>query len=192
MQDATEALARVQPPSETGVTIRDEAALVRDARAGSSAAADELVRLLWPEAYRAAYLVLGDAIEAEDVAQDSMIAALRSMKRFRDGRPFRPWLHRIVVNRAIDVARAGKRRAIPASPSLEAMGSDADEPASDPELAAAIRALSPDHRAVVVLRFVLGYGQADIAGILGVPRGTVGSRLRRALDELKAELGAGE
>jgi RNA polymerase sigma-70 factor, ECF subfamily len=174
------------------MTIRDEAALVRETRAGSAAAADELVRRFWTEAYRAAYLVLGDATEAEDVAQDAMISALRSMKRLRDDRHFGPWLHRIVVNRAIDVARASRRRATPASPSIDSVGTEAGESVSDPQLAAAIRALSPDHQAVVVLRFVLGYGPEDIAGILDVPRGTIGSRLRRALDSLRVELGADE
>src|SRR6476620_9256237 len=85
---------------------RDERALVRSAQNGSSAAFDELFQLHWSRAHRAAYLVVHDAAAAEDIAQESFLAAIRNLDRFDRGRPFGPWLHRIVVNRAIDHARA--------------------------------------------------------------------------------------
>ena len=85
---------------------RREPALVRDAQRGSSEALEELFRRHWRRAHRAAYLVVADPSAAEDIAQESFLAAIRALDRFDRGRPFGPWLHRITVNRAIDHARA--------------------------------------------------------------------------------------
>src|SRR5687768_18560092 len=85
---------------------RGEAALVRAAQAGSADAVDELFRRHWPAAHRAAWLVVHDAAAAEDIAQEAFLAALRALDRFDRRRPLGPWLHRIVVNRAIDWTRA--------------------------------------------------------------------------------------
>ena len=163
---------------------RDERAWVRGAQAGSASDLEALFRAHWPRAYRAAYLVVGDAAAAEDIAQEAFLAAVRSLDRFDRRRPFGPWLHRIVVNRAIDWARARRLRAeaeltdvVPAPPEP-----DRSEAGS---LAARIAELSPEHRAVVVLRYLLEYTPGEIARLLGLPRGTVNSRLRRALDQLK-------
>src|ERR671933_3011353 len=84
----------------------DERRWVRDAQRGSARALEALVRRHWPGAYRAAYLVVHDAAAAEDIAQEAFLAAVRALDRFDRGRPFAPWLHRIVVNRAIDWSRA--------------------------------------------------------------------------------------
>src|SRR5439155_3952058 len=89
---------------------RHERAWVRGARAGSAADVEALFRHHWPLAYRAAYLVVHDAAAAEDIAQEAFLAALRALDRFDRRRPFGPWLHRIVVNRAIDWARARSLR----------------------------------------------------------------------------------
>ena len=78
---------------------RRERALVREAQRGSAAAFEQLFRSHWPRAYRAALLVVGDAAAAEDIAQESFLAAVRALDRFDRRRPFGPWLHRIVVNR---------------------------------------------------------------------------------------------
>ena len=90
---------------------RDERALVRGAQGGSDAALEELFRLHWRRAHQAAYLVVHDAAAAEDIAQEAFLAAIRNLDRFDRRRPFAPWLHRIVVNRAIDHARARTLRA---------------------------------------------------------------------------------
>src|SRR3954468_7357389 len=89
---------------------RDPSGVVREAQAGSAAAFEELFRLYWPAAHRAAFLVVHDAAAAEDIAQESFLAALRALDRFDRRRPFGPWLHRIVVNRAIDWSRGGGGR----------------------------------------------------------------------------------
>jgi RNA polymerase sigma-70 factor, ECF subfamily len=166
---------------------RTDAALVRAAQRGSAGAYDELFARHWPRAYRAACLVCGDADAAEDVAQEAFLAAIRALDRFDRRRPFGPWLHRIVVNRAIDHTRARALR-------REVAGERAPEPvapetaAPDEELVEALAALAVEQRAVVVLRHLLGYAPKEIAQLLDLPRGTVNSRLRRGLDALAADL----
>src|SRR5437763_10169551 len=169
-----------------GAAIPDERALVREAQRGSEPAMEALYRAHWPRAYRAAYLVVHDAAGAEDIAQEAFLAALRALDRFDRRRPFGPWLHRIVVNRAIDWTRARTLRAeIEAGDSLPA---EPDEPAELPELARRLAVLPPEQRAVIVLRHLLEYTPGETADLLDLPRGTVNSRLRRGLDALSQEL----
>jgi RNA polymerase sigma-70 factor (ECF subfamily) len=165
---------------------RDERAWVRGAQAGSASDLEALFRAHWSKAHRAAFLVVQDAAAAEDIAQEAFLAAVRALDRFDRRRPFGPWLHRIVVNRAIDWARARRLRAEAEldedTPALERAGAD------EHGLGSAIAELSPEHRAVIVLRFLLQYTPGEIAELLEVPRGTVNSRLRRGLDQLKVRL----
>jgi len=163
----------------------DERALVRAAQAGSADAMERLYRAHWPRAYRAAYLVVHDAAGAEDIAQEAFLAAVRALDRFDRRRPFGPWLHRIVVNRAIDWARARTLRGeVEADDSLAA---DPDTPPELPQLVRALAELPPDQRAVIVLRHLLEYTPGEIAELLDLPRGTVNSRLRRGLDALQRD-----
>jgi RNA polymerase sigma-70 factor, ECF subfamily len=168
-----------------------ERRLLRAAQRGDSAAQEELFRRHWRAMYRAAYLVVQDAAAAEDVAQEAFLAAIRSLDRFDLRRPLGPWLHRIAVNRAIDLVRARQLR-------REVGGEAADELAHDESSAAdsgltdlttaAIGALPLEQRAVVVMRYLLDYTPGEIARALELPRGTVNSRLRRGLDRLATEL----
>jgi RNA polymerase sigma-70 factor (ECF subfamily) len=163
-----------------------EAALVRAAQRGSEAAVAELFDRHWSAAHRAALLVTGDRVAAEDIAQEAFLAALRALPSFDLRRPLRPWLHRIVVNRAIDWSRA---RALRHEVGADAAGEPAASPASgDPQLGddvmAALMRLGPEQRAVVVMRYVLELTPGEIGAALGLPRGTVNSRLRRGLDAL--------
>jgi RNA polymerase sigma-70 factor (ECF subfamily) len=163
---------------------RDERAWVRRAQAGSVSDFETLFRAHWSPAYRAAYLVVRDASAAEDIAQEAFLSAVRSLDRFDRRRPFGPWLHRIVVNRAIDWARARALR-----PETEAVDAPAPErPEHDETLLRELDRLSPEHRAVIVLRYLLEYTPGEIAELLELPRGTVNSRLRRGLDRLKERL----
>ena len=96
----------------------------------------------------------------------------------------RPWLHRIVVNRAIDWARARRLRqevAIEAVPEMAAPPADVTGLGA---LGEALARLSPEHRAVVVMRYLLELTPGEISEALDLPRGTVNSRLRRGLDAL--------
>ena len=188
------------PAAVTAVSGRrraapSERALVRAAQVGSVEAMEELFRRHWPRAHRAAWLVIHDAAAAEDVAQEAFLAAVRSLDRFDRRRPFGPWLHRIVVNRAIDHARA---REVRREVSADAVATDAfgapwpsgpgGATAPSDAVVAALAALAPEQRAVIVLRHLLGFTPGEIARVLGLPRGTVNSRLRRGLDALAEPL----
>ena len=174
-----------------GGPVRDPRGSVRRARDGSAVALDELFRAHWPAAHRAAYLIVHDSAAAEDIAQEAFLAALRALDRFDRRRPFGPWLHRIVVNRAIDWTRMRKyRREVRLEPAAIEAGTRESDGRADLAVAGlsdaltALAALSAEHRAVVVLRYLLEYTPAEIAKALDLPRGTVNSRLRRALDRL--------
>ena len=183
-------LMRAGRPAAGELSRREERALVRAAQRGSSDAIEALFRAHWPRAHRAAFLVVHDGAAAEDIAQESFLAAVRALDRFDRGRPFGPWLHRIVVNRSIDYARSrALRHELTQTPELAApaRAPEAGTPYS-PELKAALAALSPEQRAVVVLRHLLDFTPGEIAGALHMPRGTVNSRLRRGLDTLRATL----
>jgi len=161
-----------------------ERRLIRDAQRGSSEALEILFRRHWSGAYRAAWVVVRDSAAAEDIAQEAFIAAVRALDGFDRRRPFGPWLHRIVVNRAIDAARSrALRREVDATAAEDAPADPPMEPLSD-EVTAALAELGPEHRAVVALRYLLDYTPGEIARLLELPRGTVNSRLRRALDRL--------
>jgi RNA polymerase sigma-70 factor (ECF subfamily) len=166
----------------------EERRVIRAAQDGSEEALERLFRSHWPRAHRAAYLVVHDAAAAEDIAQESFLAAIRALDRFDRRRPFGPWLHRIVVNRAIDWSRA---RVLRGEVSQSAEPADDRSIEEDPDfgdLEAALWSLTAEHRAVVVLRYLLDYTPGEIARMLELPRGTVNSRLRRALDQLAGAL----
>jgi RNA polymerase sigma-70 factor (ECF subfamily) len=165
-----------------------DARALRAARRGDERELERLFREHWPRAYRAAYLVVHDAAAAEDIAQEAFLTVVRTLDRYDRSRPFGPWLHRIVVNRAIDHARARKLRG-------EIHGDAFDVVAAphagslDERLVAVLGSLEPEQRAVIVLRYLLEYTPGEIAEVLELPRGTVNSRLRRGLDRLRERVG---
>ncbi len=180
------AVEETAPPQ---LSRRRERRLVRAAQDGSADAVAVLYQAHWRRAHRAAYLVVHDAAAAEDVAQDAFLAAVDALDRFDRRRPFAPWLHRIVVNRALDWARREVlRRRV--DPDGHEEGVEPAGPELGEELMAALRELPPEQRAVVVLRHLLEYTPGEIAAMLDLPRGTVNSRLRRALDALRDTIGA--
>jgi RNA polymerase sigma-70 factor (ECF subfamily) len=169
---------------------RDPRGAVRAAQAGDALAMDELFKAHWSGAHRAAYLIVHDSAAAEDIAQEAFIAAIRALDRFDRRRPFGPWLHRIVVNRAIDHARSRSiRREVDAERVPEPAAPAAAREGYSDQTMAALAGLAPDQRGVVVLRHLLEYTPGEIAKMLDLPRGTVNSRLRRGLDELEQRLG---
>jgi RNA polymerase sigma-70 factor (ECF subfamily) len=171
-----------------GTTSPGDAALVRAAQRGSEEAVEALFRRHWRRAHRAAFLIVRDPDAAEDIAQEGFLAALRALDCFDRRRPFRPWLHRIVVNRAIDHARARTlRREVGEEAAGEPAAAEA-APGLDPDLSTALAELDPEQRAAIVLRYLLEYTPGEIARMLDLPRGTVNSRLRRGLDQLAASL----
>src|SRR5918912_2312355 len=101
--------------------IRSDARLVELARGGSRDAAAALFDRHWPGAWRAAYGVTGRRELADDVAQDAFERAFAALGRFDERRPFAPWLHRIVVNRCLDLLRS-ERRLVAGDAELERLG----------------------------------------------------------------------
>jgi RNA polymerase sigma-70 factor, ECF subfamily len=167
--------------------------LVERARRGSSAAYEELVQRYTRLAFRTAWLLTGSAAEAEDAAQDAFVKAHRGLGGFRLGGAFRPWLLRIVGNEARNRRRAAGRRA-----ALELRAADRDAGGAVPSPEAAVEAaeerrallralagLDEDHRQVVACRYLLELSVDETATTLGIPSGTVKSRLSRALLRLR-------
>ena len=177
----------------------DESELVERAQRGDVRAYEELVRRYQDLAFRVAYLVTGSAAEAEDAAQEGFLRAYHALDRFRPGAPFRPWLLRIVGN-----AARNRRAAAARHPTLALSAAEdrpLDDPARSPEAAAlaaeqrrelllALNALREDDRTVIACRYFLDLSEAETADALGCARGTVKSRLSRALGRLRQQLAA--
>jgi RNA polymerase sigma-70 factor, ECF subfamily len=180
-------------PKASPLAGAEERAVIKAAQTGSEAAVEELFRRHWPHTHRAAYLIVRDAAAAEDIAQEAFLSALSALDRFDRRRPFAPWLHRIAVNRAIDWSRArAVRHEVAATGTLiDTTGAApaAEELERGNEIEAALGRLSAEHRAVVILRYLLDYTPGEIGRMLDLPRGTVNSRLRRALDRLSGLIG---
>src|SRR3982751_4415709 len=127
--------------------MRSDAKLVELARRGSREAAGELFSRHWPGAWRAAYGVTGRRDMADDVAQDAFERAFAALSRFDERRPFGPWLHRIVVNRSLDLLRSERR--LVGDAELDRLEWH-DLGSGDQELLAAVAGLSLQRRIVVV------------------------------------------
>jgi RNA polymerase sigma factor (sigma-70 family) len=173
--------------------------LVERARSGDAGAYAALVRGHQEIAFRTAYLITGNAADAEDAAQEGFVKAYRALGRFRAGEPLRPWLLMIVANEARNRRRSAGRRAALA---LRAAGEErqSGQAAPSPEVAllagerraallAAMEQLRDDDRLVIACRYFLDLSEAETAATLGVRPGTVKSRLSRSLQRLRAELG---
>ena len=168
------------------LSARREAQLVRRAQHGDAVAVEELFAAFWPLCHRAAWLITRDAAAAEDIAQEAFVAAVAALERFDRTRRLAPWLRTIVVRRAIDHTRARvARREAGAERLGELAAAEVSFAAPAGDLAAALGRLALDRRVVVVLRFYLDMTPREIAAQLDLPVGTVNSRLRRALDELR-------
>ncbi|HET7572972.1 MAG TPA: sigma-70 family RNA polymerase sigma factor [Gaiellaceae bacterium] len=159
--------------------------LVLAARGGSREALGAIFDRHWPRVWRAAYATCGDRELANDAAQDAFLKAADALRRFDPRRPLEPWLVKIAVNRAIDLVRK-RRRLVAAEDAPEPYGFDAGP--ADEGLWAALKALAPERRAVVALHYWFDYTTPEIADALGVPLGTVNSRLARALRDLRLHL----
>src|SRR5918912_1448066 len=132
--------------------MRSDAKLVELARRGSREAAAELFARHWRPAWRAAYAVTGRRELADDVAQDAFERAFAALSRFDERRPFAPWLHRIVVNRCLDLLRSERR--LVAGDAVERIeGEWRDAAAEDRALLQAVAGLSPQRRVAIVLRY---------------------------------------
>jgi RNA polymerase sigma-70 factor, ECF subfamily len=166
--------------------------LIRRARAGDAAAWEQLITTHQEAVFRLAYLMLGDPAEAEDAAQEALIRASRALTRFDESRPLRPWLLKIVSNQARNRRRAAGRYVAAIRRALLAEPEPAIHPAAEHDtlsdardLWAAVRRLEPRDQEIVYLRYFLEIPVTETAETLGVPEGTVKSRLSRALARLR-------
>ena len=171
--------------------------LIARAVRGDSAAYEEIVKRYQQVAFRTAYVVTGSAPDAEDAAQEAFVKAYRALDRFRPDAPFRPWLLRIVANEARNRVRSSGRRQHldlrlaegfrpgDAAQSPEAVAVAADERR---RLLALVNALSDEDRRVIACRYFLELSSEETAAALGVPEGTVKSRLSRALARLRTQV----
>ena len=148
-------------------------------------------------AFRTAYVFTGVAEDAQEVAQDAFVKAFRALGRFRSGAPFRPWLLKIVANEARNRRRAAGRREALAVRAATRAGAEDAAPSPESallsverreELMAALNRLRGEDREVITCRYFLDLSEEDMAAALGCKRGTVKSRLSRALERLRAEL----
>ncbi|MBA3401687.1 MAG: sigma-70 family RNA polymerase sigma factor [Actinobacteria bacterium] len=171
---------------------RPDTELIALVRKGSVEAAEVLFDRYWNHAWRAAYAVTADRSLADDAAQEAMEKAFGALDRFDETRPFAPWLKRIAVNRAIDHLRRARRVETLAGEETSFHTWEAGESADDDlrswAVADAVAALGAGKRMVVVLHYWLDLPLEEIAGVLGLPVGTVASRLGRAKAELRAVL----
>lgn len=188
-------LAHVNNP--TAADTPDDARLIAAAKEGDTRAYAQLLERHQAVAFRAAYLITGSGVEAEDATQEACVKAWLALGRFRPAAPFRPWLVQIAVNEARNRRRAAGRRAgLALRVSSDAAGphvaSSAETETLAAEerarLAAAVRRLSEGDQLVIAARYFLGLSEAEAAVALKLHRGTVKSRLSRALRRLRSQL----
>jgi len=165
--------------------------LVEQAREGDDVAFSGLVDLEGDQCYAIAYRILRDVERAQDAVQQAFLLAWRDLPRLRDAERFGPWLHRLLVNACYEEVRRHRRWStrIRPLPVDEPGGPDPILSIDDRDtLDRAFGRLSPEHRAVFVLHHHTGFPLADIADIVGVPVGTVKSRLHYATRTLRAAI----
>lgn len=196
--------------------VSDEALLDRFHQTRDQAAFRSLVQRYYPRIYNAAFRILGNAEEAEEVVQDTCVRVHQNSERFQKGSPFAKWIFRIAHNACMDVLRHKRRRkslaVLPFDPQAAATDEEivegqgpnaiisqlADERPNPAEaldnheqnemIAASLTKLSTEHRTVVVLHDIEGFSYQEIADIIGASLGTVRSRLHYGRLQLRKQL----
>jgi RNA polymerase sigma-70 factor, ECF subfamily len=168
----------------------DDATLIRLIRRGDREAMTRLCETYWPVAWKGAYAVLLDRTLSDDATQEAMLRVLRALDTFDETRPLAPWIRRIAVNQALDQLRRDRRLVPVPEPPEDAGQAPWSEDANELHVAAAeaVAALPPERRVVTVLHYWLDYSLLEIADVLGLPVGTVMSRISRARTELRDSL----
>jgi RNA polymerase sigma-70 factor (ECF subfamily) len=180
---------------------RDDSQLISLSVRGDRAAFGELVRRHQDRLFNTVFRFVGNAEDAQDVVQDAFLNAYQSLHQFKGDARFFTWLYRIAVNSAISLKRkhravlSGDYRANGRAPAEPLDESEASRPGSalervedEQRLQAGLNRLTPEHRAVLVLKDLEGLKYEEIADLLGVPIGTIRSRLHRARLELRDRL----
>ncbi|HTI29998.1 MAG TPA: RNA polymerase sigma factor [Methylomirabilota bacterium] len=166
--------------------------LVQQAQSGDHAAFETIITAAYDRLFGIAYRILRDREAAEDATQDAIVRCWRDLRGLREPDRFEAWLHRLLVNACRDLARRTRRRPeevydYPTEP--VAAGDDFARLADHDELERAFSRLPTDQRIALVMTHYVGYSAAELATILGIPAGTVSSRLHygaRAMREALA------
>lgn len=186
---------------EWGVTAVDENKLVNKAVKGDNSAFEALMEKHMGIIYNIALRMAANQDDAEDMTQEIMIKIFRSLGSFKGNSKFSTWIYRVAVNTCLDELKKKKNKKH-LSLDAEISGDDGEnqieikDDSPSPEklaeqnelrdmVAAAVKLLSDEHRAVIVLRDIRGMSYSEIAGILGCSDGTVKSRISRARAQLK-------
>jgi RNA polymerase sigma-70 factor (ECF subfamily) len=175
--------------------------LVQKCQSGEVSAFQELVSRYHQKVYAVILGLLRNRDDAMEVAQETFFRAYRKIKSFQGGSSFYTWLYRIAVNIAIDTQRRQKRNPLDFRETMDGVFEEQNEVAKDPfsdvhdkelreQLIKAINELTPEHKAVIVLRTIEGLSYKDIGAILGCSEGTVMSRLHYARKKLQNKLSA--
>ena len=177
--------------ARTVVTVDRD--LVDAAQHGDQAAFMDLVRSRGGRLFAIAHRILRDVDRAEDAVQDALVIAWRDLPSLRDPDRFDPWVHRLLTNVCISQATRERRR----TANLRVLPLDGPSAPDDllgvvtrDQLDQGFRRLTPDERAVLVLHHYVGYAPTEIAEVLGVPAGTIRSRLHHAHRAMRAALDA--
>lgn len=168
---------------------------MEQAQRGDRDAYEALARTVSRRLYLVAHRILRDTDRAEDAVQQALVAIWRELPNLRDPDRFESWTYRMIVRACLAETRRARRLGVvlaPLSDDQPAAGRDgiADVALRD-ELDRAFRQLSPEHRAVVVLHHYVGLSLGEIAEVMGIPYGTVGSRLHHATRSMRASIEAG-
>ena len=171
--------------------------LVRRVRQGDEAAFRRVVDIHGPRLYLLAMSMLGNREDAQDVVQETFVGAFRGLRGFQGRSTVKTWLTRILMNNVANLRRSRHlRKTVPLGEAEEQLGEALAELATETgradvrmDIAAVLSRLPQEHREVIVLREIQSMTYDEIAAALGVPRGTVESRLFRARQKLKEILG---
>lgn len=181
--------AALGPAADVGRDVVDRA------RSGDQEAFAALIKHYDPGLRSLAYRILGDRDQMDDALQEAYVKAFRGLPRFRGDSKLGTWLYRIVYNACLDeLGRSRRVVQFPLDDTAErsSFGSDpGDAVASRRDLAAALAGLPPEERAAVLLVDAQGFDYRDAGDVLGIPVGTVASRLNRARATLRAALAEG-
>ncbi len=177
----------------------DEAAVLGDACLGDRQAFGVLVRRYQRQAYAVAYSFVGNREDALELAQESFARAYKAMDRFDSTLPFYPWLYRIIKNTCLNHLKKRNRRGEVSLEGMQESGFDVASATESPDnslhrhdlrakLSAALATLPGEHREILVLRHFQELSYREIAECLGIPQGTVMSRLHAARKNLRVRL----
>jgi RNA polymerase sigma-70 factor (ECF subfamily) len=187
-------LAALAVPAEPDVPIDPERELIRRWKHGDKRAFETLVRRHMTDAFYVAYGYVGNAEDARDLSQEAFVKAYQARARFDEDRPFYPWLYRILKNHCLNFVTRGHRHlSLDDENEHREIASPAASPLEDLEdgerrrlVRVALDRLSEDHREIIVLKNFKEHSYREIADLLGIPIGTVMSRLYYARQELRS------